>query len=497
MTRPARIGLSALIAFAIAFLVAGVAVGGSSDRTTGEPAARISLTAAAALPALAEDPAVAAREARARREARHTRRVRARRRALARRRARPGGGGRRDGGGGAGPAGRGGVAGGCRAGPRHAGTNPGSGAGSASRSARAESSRDLRRLRMRLAVRKSPWHPLEEGSVVDGYVVDAAPDVHTRPEALYAVTAPDGGAATLVAPRRPYADRFRSFRVRRLARLRLELTHPALIPLRAVGEYEGQPYLVTDVQPRRTFDDLLEEKAPHESELLLAMLRPVAEALDLAHSHGLVHQELSGESLLLAGDRLMLDSFGLFASGWEDKWDNVHMDDVRYRSPEQMLGEPLGPAANVYSLAALVVHVLTGAPPYQGPRPAVTYGHMAQPPPLVSERRPELGAAVDEVIAWGMAKDPSERPRSAMALLKAVEQALGGTVPAGLRHPRTVAVSAVPEAFPPVRGTGGVVACWSPWWRPPRPAGLWPRSWSSRSVARRRASLRPWPTHRP
>lgn len=307
---------------------------------------------------------------------------------------------------------------------------------------------------MRLAVRKSPWHPLEEGSVVDGYVVDAAPDVHTRPEALYSVTAPDGGAATLVAPRRPYADRFRSFRVRRLARLRLELTHPALIPLRAVGEYEGQPYLVTDVQPRRTFDDLLEEKAPHESELLLAMLRPVAEALDLAHSHGLVHQELSGESLLLAGDRLMLDSFGLFASGWEDKWDNVHMDDVRYRSPEQMLGEPLGPAANVYSLAALVVHVLTGAPPYQGPRPAVTYGHMAQPPPLVSKRRPELGAAVDEVIAWGMAKDPSERPRSAMALLKAVEQALGGTVPAGLRHPRTVAVSAVPEAFPPVRGTG-------------------------------------------
>ena len=100
----------------------------------------------------------------------------------------------------------------------------------------------------------------------------------------------------------------------------------------------------------------------------------------------------------------------------------MQLDDVRYRAPEQMLGEPLGPAANVYSLAALVVHVLTGAPPYQGPRPAVTYGHLAQPPPLVSERAPNLGAAVDEVIAWGMAKDPSERPRSATALLKAVEQ---------------------------------------------------------------------------
>ena len=288
---------------------------------------------------------------------------------------------------------------------------------------------------MRLAVRKSPWRGLEEGTVVDGYVVDAAPDVHTRAEVLYAVTAPDGGAATLVGPRHPYADRLRSFRVRRLARLRMELTHSSLIPLRAVGEYEGQPYLVTDVQPQRTFDDLLEEKAPQESELLLAMLWPVAEALDLAHSHGLVHEELSGESLLLAGDRLMLDSFGLFASGWEAKWDSVPVDDVRYRSPEQMFGEPFGPAANVYSLTALVVHVLTGAPPYQGPRPAVIYGHQAEPPPLVSERRPELGAAVDEVIAWGMAKDPSERPRSAMALLKAVDEALGGTVPAGRPRP--------------------------------------------------------------
>jgi hypothetical protein len=306
---------------------------------------------------------------------------------------------------------------------------------------------------MRLAVRKPPPHALEVGSVVDGYLVESAPDAHTRAEVAYTVTAPGGELATLVTPTDPYADRRGCARARRLAQLRLELTHHALIPLRAVGKYEGEPYLVTDIQPQRTFNDLLDESAPLPPERLLEMLRPVAEALDLAHACGLIHEELTGESLLLAEDRLLLDSFGLFGSGSESTWGNLPVGDVRYRSPEELLGDPLEPAANVYSLTALVVHGLTGAPPYQGPRPAITYGHMAEPPPLVSERRPELDAAVDEVIAWGMAKDASQRPASATALLDAVEEALGGTVPVALPDPLAVAVSAVPEPSPAVRKT--------------------------------------------
>ena len=66
-----------------------------------------------------------------------------------------------------------------------------------------------------------------------------------------------GAPGTLVATT-AHADRFRASRPPAAAR-RMELNHPALIPLRAVGEYEGQPYLVTEPYPARTFDDLLEE----------------------------------------------------------------------------------------------------------------------------------------------------------------------------------------------------------------------------------------------
>jgi protein kinase-like protein len=301
---------------------------------------------------------------------------------------------------------------------------------------------------MRLAAKKPLRRGLGEGTVVGGYVVDAAPDVQTRAEVLYAVTAPGGEPATLVAPSHPYADRRTLGRIRRLAALRLELTHPALIPVRAFGERGGEPYLITDAQPSRTFGDVVAERAPLEPDALLAMLQPIGEALDLAHRRGLVHEHLSSESLLLAGDQLLVDSFALLGSGSDRAWRTLLSGDLRYTPPEQLRDESLSPAANVYSLTALIVHGLTGAPPYQGARPAVAYGHITEPPPRVSERVPELGPAIDEVISWGMAKDPFQRPRSAPALLQAVEDALGGVQPAHAPGPPSVAVSDAPKAPP-------------------------------------------------
>jgi hypothetical protein len=299
---------------------------------------------------------------------------------------------------------------------------------------------------MKLLTKRPQTLVLDEGAVLDGYLVEESDDTHFGPEMRYVVRGLDGERSLLLMSRHPFADRSERARFRRLAELRTGFTHPAAIEVRDFGEHGGHPYLVTEPHPERRLGDLLEEEAPIEPGRLVRMLGPVAGALDTAHAQGLVHHGLGGNTLLLAPDgSLLLDSFALFELGEEAAWSIVERGDLRYRPPEQVRGERLGSSGNVYSLAAVIVHALTGEPPYPGDRLALAYANLAEPPPKLSARAPGLGVAIDDVIARGLAKDPSQRPRSATELVAQVAEALG-----------TEAAPAPPAATPrragPVRG---------------------------------------------
>jgi hypothetical protein len=278
---------------------------------------------------------------------------------------------------------------------------------------------------MRLVARKHESSWLEDGVVVEGHVVERGIYGHAAAELHFLVRSEDGSQGTLVTSLRAYAGRRERSRFRRLAARRAELDHPAAIPIRAVAEYADHPVLIADEYPTRTFADLLKEAAPLPPERVVKMLAPVAEALDLAHSIGLMHDALSADSLLLAErDRLMLDTFGLLASEDEAAWSIIEAGDIGYRSPEQVRAEPIGPWSNIYSLTALLVHALTGEPPYRGDRAAVIYSHLAGTPPRLSDRIPELGGEIDAVVEQGLARAPLDRPASATELLRAAADAL-------------------------------------------------------------------------
>jgi serine/threonine-protein kinase len=299
------------------------------------------------------------------------------------------------------------------------------------------------------------------GAVVDGYTVVRELRDQQAGEMRYAVCGPDGSPGTLTASSRRPADRGEDTRLRRLAERRARLDHPAAIPVRAIVESGGHPALITEPFPERTFAGVLEDDAPLAPERAVAMLTPVAEALDLAHADGLVHRHLTGQSLLLTDhDRLLLDTFGLLADDDAPARTVAEARALRYRPPEQAAGEPLGGTANVYSLAALLVHALTGAAPYESERRTVLssaeaerpsraseaarriahaftrnprYDAAAQaslhlrhtPVPVrVSERMPHLGTEIDAVLARGMAQNPADRHASATALVDDVARTL-------------------------------------------------------------------------
>jgi hypothetical protein len=280
---------------------------------------------------------------------------------------------------------------------------------------------------MRLLARKPFSVGLGEGGVVDGFVVEGLVADRGHAELTCDAVGPDGESVTLVIAWRSPADRHALPRFRRSARTRAGLEHGALVPVHAVGDYSGRPYLAMDAYPETTFKDLLTD-APLPARQVLTLLAPVCDALDLAHANGLVHQSLSDTSLLMDDDSLLLDGFGL-AGGPRELSESVGVHDVRYSPPEELRGEPLEPASNVYSLTSLLVHAVTGSTPYHGPPVAQAYGHLFEPAPRPSVHMPELGGPFDDVVAHGMAKEPGKRPASATELLRDAAAALRVDLP--------------------------------------------------------------------
>ena len=302
--------------------------------------------------------------------------------------------------------------------------------------------------------------------VLAGYRLDASPRRREAGSLLFSATASDGSPATLQVSAEPVPNRRSRARFRRLARARAELRHPGLLGVRETGEEGGRLFVAADRFPARSLTDLLRD-GPLDQALAIKLLKAVADGLDAAHAAGLVHRTLSADSVLLDGDRVKLDLFGLFTVVGQPGWGDVVRRDahLRYESPEGVRGEELSPASNVYSLTGLLVHALTGQEPFAHHDPVmITYAHVSQPPPKPSDRKPELPRGLDDIVARGMAKEPRERPESAGALItgaavvlrtasharpEPATRELAPAAPAAPPAPAAPAAPPAPRAVPP------------------------------------------------
>jgi len=110
-----------------------------------------------------------------------------------------------------------------------------------------------------------------------------------------------------------------------------------------------------------------------------------------------------------------------------------------YLSPEQALGRPATAASDRYALAVVAYELLTGARPFAaGPPAAQARQHVEAPPPHASQAAPDLPGAVDAVLARGLAKEPSQRPPSATALVDELERALNAGAPSVVEPTRAL-----------------------------------------------------------
>jgi serine/threonine-protein kinase len=231
------------------------------------------------------------------------------------------------------------------------------------------------------------------------------------------------------------ADPVYRARFRREGELLSQLNHPHVIPIYGMGEIDGELYTASRLVSS-TLRSLILAHDQLPLDVAMKVLVAVASALDAAHAAGVVHRDVKPANVLIdPGPEVFLGDFGLARDneGSQLTLPGQVLGTIDYMAPELLDGERVGPATDIYGLACLAVETLTGTVPYvRETDAAIMYAHIVDPPPSVSERRPELPRALDAVLAAGMAKNPEERPASAGALVIDVLGALGRPAPACL-----------------------------------------------------------------
>jgi serine/threonine-protein kinase len=190
----------------------------------------------------------------------------------------------------------------------------------------------------------------------------------------------------------------------------------------------GTPYMVVEFVLGGSLANRL-ENGPIDREGAIAFLRGIGDALDYAHSLGIVHRDVKPANVLLGPDDTpILADFGLaklLESSSIKSMTGMTTGTPAYMAPEQVVGSEVGPAADRYSLATIAYELLTGAYPFDGEGVMeMLYAHVHREAPAPSSRNPELGPAVDAVILRGLAKDPSERWPTCDEFVSALARAL-------------------------------------------------------------------------
>jgi streptogramin lyase len=271
-------------------------------------------------------------------------------------------------------------------------------------------------------------------------------------------------ALKLIAPELAEEPRFRE-RFLRESELAASIDHPNIVPIYEAGEAGSALYLAMRYVEGTDLATLLEAEAPLEPARTVALLDQVADALDAAHEHGLVHRDVKPANVLIAPQRgrehCYLADFGLSrgAGGEQEPSLPSHLSGtVDYTAPEQIAHEPAGTSADVYSLACVLYECLAGKPPFERPRAMATlFAHTSEPPPSLRAARADLPEAIDAVILEGLAKEPEQRYATCRELTDAAREALGLGVPRLTRRGFILAASTAVAALAAASAVAAVV----------------------------------------
>ena len=199
----------------------------------------------------------------------------------------------------------------------------------------------------------------------------------------------------------------------REGRLAARLVHPKSTFVYQAGAHDGQPFIVMELMPGDTLQDLLSEGQDIPQTKAVDYILDVIEGLIAAHEIGFIHRDVKPSNCFMDGEGgVKVGDFGLSKSLMVDSSltrTGTFMGTPLYAAPEQIRGESVDHQTDIYSVAATLFHLLCGRPPFEGDAMSVTAQIITDDAPDIREFNPKIPIGLGHILRTALSKKPEDR----------------------------------------------------------------------------------------
>jgi eukaryotic-like serine/threonine-protein kinase len=224
-----------------------------------------------------------------------------------------------------------------------------------------------------------------------------------------------------------YGDPRSIARFEQEAQILARLQHPNVITVFDAGVDGGDRFIVMELVEGPTLRELLDADGRLAPERAGEIASRLASALGFAHDRAVVHRDVKPANVLLPPDGgVKLADMGIARLQSPEALTATLSvrGTARYISPEQVRGDSVDARADLYSLGCVLFEMLTGRTPFEGDLAALSYAHTHTPAPRVRSINPAVPAALDELVAAMLEKDPARRPPNAEEVERSLADAM-------------------------------------------------------------------------